>query len=81
LLDISRIEAGRLEIHRDEFDLHRLLVELVDMFRLQAEDKGVRFDYQLCPYLPQIVRSDEKHLRQILINLLSNAVKFTRAGT
>ena len=80
LLDISRIEAGRLEIHRDEFDLHRLLDELVDMFRLQAEDKGIRFIYKPGPYLPHIVRSDEKHLRQILINLLSNAVKFTTVG-
>ncbi|WP_221801601.1 hybrid sensor histidine kinase/response regulator [Oceanobacter mangrovi] len=80
LLDISRIEAGRLEIRRDEFDVHRLLDELVHMFRLQAESKGIEFEYRPSQYLPRIVRSDEKHLRQILINLLSNAVKFTVSG-
>ncbi|MCD8533117.1 MAG: ATP-binding protein [Saccharospirillaceae bacterium] len=81
LLDISRIEAGRLEIRRDEVAIGHLLQELVDMFRLQAESKGVEFIYQPCAHLPEMVATDEKHLRQILINLLSNAVKFTQQGS
>ena len=81
LLDISRIEAGRLEIRRDEVAIRALLQELVDMFRLQAEGKGVEFIYKPSGYLPEYVTTDEKHLRQILINLLSNAVKFTSSGS
>lgn len=80
LLDISRIEAGRLEVRRDEVAIRSLIQELVDMFRLQAESKGICFEYQPAPYLPEYVTTDEKHLRQILINLLSNAVKFTSSG-
>jgi len=81
LLDISRIEAGRLEIRRDEVAIQALLRELVEMFRLQAEEKGISFIYEPSPYLPEIVNSDEKHIRQILINLLSNAIKFTEKGS
>jgi signal transduction histidine kinase/CheY-like chemotaxis protein len=81
LLDISRIEAGRLEIRRDQVLIRVLLQELVEMFRLQAESKGIQFHYHPCPYMPEIVSTDEKHLRQILINLLSNAVKFTSEGS
>ena len=81
LLDISRIEAGRLEIRRDEVAIRLLLQELSDMFRLQAESKGIEFVYQSSPFLPEYVTTDEKHLRQILINLLSNAIKFTESGS
>lgn len=81
LLDISRIEAGRLEIRRDEVAIRLLLQELADMFRFQAEGKGIEFVYQPSPFLPEYVFTDEKHLRQILINLLSNAIKFTESGS
>lgn len=81
LLDISRIEAGRLEVRRDEVAIVSLIQELVDMFRLQAESKGIQFIYQSASYIPEYVTTDEKHLRQILINLLSNAVKFTSEGS
>ncbi|MCZ6828824.1 MAG: ATP-binding protein [Gammaproteobacteria bacterium] len=80
LLDISKIEAGRLDIRREQVDLHTLLTELVDMFRLQAEAKSVTFQYDCVSQLPRYINSDEKRLRQILINLLSNAVKFTHSG-
>ncbi|MFT4529442.1 MAG: signal transduction histidine kinase/FixJ family two-component response regulator [Thalassolituus oleivorans] len=81
LLDISRIEAGRLEIRREEVAIRSMLQELVDMFSLQAENKGIAFYYRPSPHLPAVVTTDEKHLRQILINLLSNAVKFTHSGS
>jgi len=80
LLDIARIEAGRLQLSRDRILLHELLDQIVDMFRLQAEAKGLEFFYDHSPHLPQVVYGDEKRLRQILINLLSNAVKYTPAG-
>ncbi|MBB3771918.1 signal transduction histidine kinase [Angulomicrobium tetraedrale] len=80
LLDISKIEAGRLHLTRDEVRIGDFLDQLVDMFRLQATAKGIDFVYVRPERLPAVVYTDEKRLRQILINLLSNAIKFTAAG-
>ncbi|MDI4232828.1 ATP-binding protein [Bradyrhizobium sp. Arg237L] len=80
ILDISKIEAGRLYLSRDEVRLNDFLDQLVGMFRLQAAAKGVEFIFKRPAVLPVVVYADEKRLRQILINLLSNAIKFTQAG-
>jgi signal transduction histidine kinase/CheY-like chemotaxis protein/purine-cytosine permease-like protein len=80
LLDISKIEAGKLEIRRDEMDFHELIAQLELMFRPQAEAKGLTFRFNTPERLPQYVAADEKRVRQILINLLSNAIKFTEQG-
>jgi len=80
LLDISRIEAGKLEIRREQVDLRALLEELVDMFSMLAEEKSIAFTAKISNNLPEFVATDEKRLRQLLINLLSNAVKFTDEG-
>jgi signal transduction histidine kinase/CheY-like chemotaxis protein len=81
ILDISKIEAGRLYLSRDEVRLSEFLDQLVGMFRLQASAKGVEFIFERPAVLPLVVYADEKRLRQILINLLSNAIKFTRTGS
>ncbi|MES2825345.1 MAG: ATP-binding protein [Pseudomonadota bacterium] len=81
LLDISKIEAGRLELNKNQVRLQLLMDQLVNMFRLQAEAKGLQFIYKCQDRLPEFVRTDEKRLRQILINLLSNAIKYTDKGT
>jgi CheY-like chemotaxis protein/anti-sigma regulatory factor (Ser/Thr protein kinase) len=80
LLDISKIEAGRLQIQRDQVRITEFLDQLVDMFQLQAEAKSLDFRFECSRSLPEVVRTDEKRLRQILINLLSNAIKFTDSG-
>lgn len=80
LLDISRIEAGRLQIYSNEINCHEFLDQIVDMFRMQASAKGLGFDFQLAANVPELVRTDEKRLRQVLVNLLSNAIKFTSTG-
>ena len=80
ILDISKIEAGRLYLSRDEVRLSEFLDQLVGMFRLQAAAKGIDFVFKRPNVLPYVVFADEKRLRQILINLLSNAIKFTQAG-
>jgi signal transduction histidine kinase len=80
LLEISKIEGGRLQLQRNEVRLDDFLNQIVEMFRLQAEAKGLRFAYARPANLPEVVRTDEKRLRQILVNLLSNAIKFTEAG-
>jgi signal transduction histidine kinase/CheY-like chemotaxis protein/purine-cytosine permease-like protein len=80
LLEISKIQAGRLDLQRNEVRLAEFLEQIVDMFRLQAAEKGLDFRFHCGPTLPKVVHTDEKRLRQIVINLLSNALKFTRAG-
>lgn len=80
LLEISKIEAGKLNLNRDEVRLDLMLEQMIKMFRYQAECKGLTFDYSCPPNLPSTIKVDEKRLRQILINLLSNAIKFTERG-
>ncbi len=80
LLDISRIEAGRLELNRGAVALPELVAQLEQMFSFQAAQKHVRFSCEVVNQLPRVVMTDEKRLRQILINLLSNAVKYTLEG-
>ena len=81
ILDISKIEAGRLYLSRDEVRLTDFLDQLVGMFRLQAAAKGIDFVFRRPSVLPVVVYADEKRLRQVLINLLSNAIKFTQEGS
>jgi signal transduction histidine kinase/CheY-like chemotaxis protein/purine-cytosine permease-like protein len=80
LMDVSKIEAGRIEIERREVRLPAFLSQIADMFRLQAAVKGITFIYDAPAHLPASVFTDEIRLRQILINLLSNALKFTERG-
>ena len=81
ILDISKIEAGRLYLSRDEVRVSEFLDQLVGMFRLQAAAKGIDFVFRRPAFLPVVVYADEKRLRQVLINLLSNAIKFTQRGS
>jgi signal transduction histidine kinase/CheY-like chemotaxis protein/purine-cytosine permease-like protein len=80
LLDISRIEAGRLDIYRNKVRFVELLDQMAEMFSRQADSKGIAFRYIQPDRLPRQVIGDEKRLRQILINLLSNAIKYTVEG-
>lgn len=80
ILDISKIEAGRVALNIIEFDLHRLLDELQQMFSSAVTEKNIELEIVRSPKTPRIICSDRLKLRQILINLLSNAVKFTAAG-
>jgi signal transduction histidine kinase/CheY-like chemotaxis protein/purine-cytosine permease-like protein len=80
LLDISKIEAGKLDLTRDEVPMSLFLTQIVDMFSVQAAAKGIDFVFDVSPDLPETAATDEKRLRQIIINLLSNAIKFTRQG-
>jgi PAS domain S-box-containing protein len=79
-LDLSKIEAGRMLIESTNFDIHRLLDELQDMFQLRAGNQELQLIFQRSPNLPQYVQADHIKLRQVLINLLSNAIKFTQTG-
>jgi signal transduction histidine kinase/FixJ family two-component response regulator len=80
ILDLSKIEAGRITLQDSVFDLHAMLDELEKMFSLTARQKNLGMAFERAPDLPRYVRADAGKLRQILINLLSNALKFTREG-
>jgi signal transduction histidine kinase/DNA-binding NarL/FixJ family response regulator len=80
VLDLSKIEARKMEIHLVEFHFPSFLQSVVEICRIKAEHKGVDFVYQPDRHLPIGVQADEKLLRQVLMNLLSNAIKFTDKG-
>ena len=80
ILEMSKIEAGRVTLIEDDFDLFHLLENLEKMLCLKAQSKGLLLTFELDETLPRWVRGDEKKLRQVLINLLGNATKFTESG-
>lgn len=80
VLEMSKIEAGRITLNLGTFNLHGLLDSLDEMFQLRAEAKHLQLLFELSPDLPEYVATDEGKLRQILINLLGNAIKFTSEG-
>ena len=80
VLDIHKIEAGKLEVNREQFDLHHTLSTIADMFRLRCDIKNLDLHLEIDPAVSHYVHGDQRKLRQILINLLGNAVKFTEQG-
>ena len=80
ILDLSRIDAGKMPVSPLDTELNRLLADVHQLFRVAAEQKGLELRLELDPALPQAVRVDPLRLRQVLSNLLSNAVKFTDKG-
>ncbi|MDY6786289.1 MAG: PAS domain S-box protein [Cyanobacteriota bacterium] len=80
VLDLSKIEAGRMTLQNEEFDLYRFLDEIREMFALKTERQGLQWLVDCTPNVPQFVSTDFMKLRQVLINLVGNAVKFTNEG-
>ncbi|WP_353572289.1 PAS domain S-box protein [Candidatus Albibeggiatoa sp. nov. BB20] len=80
ILDLSKIEADKVELYPMDIHFAGFLQGIVELFQMRAEQKGISFIYEPISLLPEGVRADEKRLRQVLINLLANAVKFTEAG-
>lgn len=80
LLDVSRLEAGRLILENKPFHLGQAVADTARLFAFQAETKGVRLDWKIDPALPVHVLGDAFRFKQILGNLISNAVKYTDAG-
>ena len=80
VLDISKIEAGRLELDIQAFDLINLLGDIGGMINVRAINKQLSFSLEIASDVPQYIQADSGKLRQILINLLGNAIKFTQQG-
>jgi signal transduction histidine kinase/CheY-like chemotaxis protein len=80
ILDLAKVEAGKMELHPAAVNLGVFLQVLANIMRVKAEEKGLAFSHELAPGLPAAVTVDETRLRQVLLNLLGNAVKFTDSG-
>ncbi len=80
ILDLSKIEARKLELHKGDINFSSFLIGVAEICRIRAQEKGIKFNYQPDAELPIIIKADEKRLRQVLINLIGNAIKFTEKG-
>ncbi|MEQ8386911.1 MAG: PAS domain S-box protein [Coleofasciculus sp. A1-SPW-01] len=80
VLQLSKVEAGQVKLNCYSFDLYGMLQVLEEMFKLQAENKGLQLVVDYDEALPRYVETDEGKLRQVLINLVNNAIKFTSQG-
>ncbi|SEA35476.1 response regulator [Rubrimonas cliftonensis] len=80
ILDISKVDAGKLTLQREPFRIERVITETVRTVARQAEDKGVELAVRVQPGLPRTAVGDGERLRQVMINLVGNAVKFTESG-
>ncbi|HBL13748.1 MAG TPA: hybrid sensor histidine kinase/response regulator, partial [Cyanobacteria bacterium UBA11162] len=81
ILDLSKIEAEKLELYPENFHFPSFLTALTEIFRLKAEQKKLTFTYLPLIEIPTVIDADQKRLRQVLMNLLSNAVKFSDRGS
>ena len=80
VLEMAKIEAGRVQIRLAAFDLGTMIRDVVDMMRLRAEQKALSLQLDQASEFPRVIRGDEARLRQVLVNLIGNAVKFTHTG-
>jgi len=80
VLDISKIEAGKVNIEETDFDLHSLINSTVGVLAPQAEIRGLQLRAHVMPEVPHALRGDPYHLRQVLYNLIGNGIKFTQSG-
>jgi signal transduction histidine kinase/FixJ family two-component response regulator len=81
ILDLAKIESGKMTLYPTNFDLYALLNLIEEMLSLRAESKGLKLIIERSQDLPQYINTDDKKLRQVLINLLGNAIKFTDRGS
>ena len=81
VLDLAKIEAGKVELYPQDFHLSNFLMATAEICHIKAQQKGIQFTCDIADELPVAVHADDKRLRQVLLNLLSNAVKFTEIGS
>ncbi|MEC4894990.1 MAG: ATP-binding protein [Oscillatoria sp. PMC 1051.18] len=81
ILAMSKIEAGRVTLSKNAFDLYHFLDTLEEMFSYKAQSQGLELIFIRTPQVPQYIKTDERKLRQVLINLIGNGIKFTEVGS
>ncbi len=80
ILDLAKIEAGKMELEETNFDVHSALQNVQTILGLKADEKGIRMNLEIAPELPQYMIGDETRLTQVVMNLTGNAIKFTEKG-
>jgi PAS domain S-box-containing protein len=80
ILDLARVETGRMRLERSQFDLRALAAGVVDTLRVRADEHGLALELRIAPATPTAVIGDQLRIRQVLLNLLGNAIKFTETG-
>lgn len=81
ILDMSRLETGRMELTCGDYRITGMLSDIVGMTWLRAQEKGLEFRVEVEPTLPSVLNGDEARIKQILLNVVTNAVKYTKAGS
>jgi len=81
ILDLNQIQANKLKLHFEEFDIESFLMGIVALFEFQCQRKGISLRVKIHPTTPKMMRTDKNRLSQILINLVGNALKFTSQGS
>ncbi len=81
ILDLSKIQAGKFQLKRVDFDLRQMIAESLDIFSPRVAETGIALDADFAPDLPTLVNGDPTRIRQVLVNLIGNAVKFTERGS
>jgi len=80
VLDMSKIEAGKMTLNESNFDLYQLIEDMKNMFKFRIAKKGLTLKFEYNENIPRFIKTDETRLRQVLINLIGNAIKFTKEG-
>ncbi len=80
ILDLSKIEAGKMELICSDYDVYAMLTDLIVMARFQADEKALELKLKVSEKLPKILYGDEKRVRQIITNIITNAIKYTEVG-
>ena len=81
ILDLSKVEAGKLVIEKIDMNLPELLADVASLMEFRAQENGIRFEIKAMNELPEIIKSDPTRIKQILMNAVGNAIKFTMKGT
>ena len=81
ILDMSKIQSGRMEVIEGQYETGRMLSEIVNLLWNRAKEKGLRFEINVSDQIPSMLYGDQMRIKQILVNILTNAIKYTTAGT